>query len=132
MSKSHEPYDATDNDDWLEWDTQPWAADEVPVTLRAFVEEAMLDKVACRFWIDGQDPDNEMLLAHLGRRSDAEAEAALLEAIHAGARLLVKASATLAFFAIPQDPDQQMALAARIGAASLVGLARGDGLMGMP
>jgi len=127
-----EPEDLSDEDgdDWADWDKQRPADRDLPGAIRAFVQAAMIDKLTCSFWIDRQNPDNQMLVEYLDLRSDDEFSGALLEAIHEGMRLLAPASATLAFFAIPKDPGQQVVLAARVGSASLLGLARGEGSLG--
>jgi hypothetical protein len=138
---------AGDSEDWLAFvrlravegaiASFAWSLDPV-------ADRELIRAFACTHEVDEQDPDNELLLEHMLRKprppsdqvaSDELSEdvlpgleiapssprEALLEALTEGARLLATVSATLSYFAIPSAPNAQLLVAARIGAASLVG-----------
>jgi hypothetical protein len=138
---------AGDSDDWLPFVRLRAVEESIASfgwSLDPLDDRELIRTFACTHEVDEQDPDNELLLEHMMRKprpptdqvaSDGLSEdtlpgleiapssprGALLEALTEGARLLATASATLFYFAIPSARNAQLLVAARIGAASLVG-----------
>jgi len=113
-----------DDSSWLQWASQEPVELEVSRVLRAN-PGTTIRHLAAKVWIDVEDPDNKMLVAIL-QLAPCPLET-LRGFIEEGMAWLVTASPSLVFFAIPKELDDQLLLAARIGAASLIGRTRMDG-----
>lgn len=113
-----------DDSSWLQWVSQDPAELEIS---RVFREGpgTTIDTLAATVQIDAEDPDNQTLVAILELAPcPLDAMGGLIEE---GMAWLVTASPSMVFFAIPKDFSEQLLLAARMGAASLIGRTRTDG-----